>query len=154
MGYTTQFRGQVMIEPPLSADEVSYLKKFAETRRMDRANGPYYVDGSGLLGQAHEHDVRDYNSPPEGQPGLWCQWVPTDDGSAIEWDGNEKFYYSEEWMRYLIEHFIGSNPLAKSQLPFLQPHVLNGEILAQGEDMDDRWKLVVKDNVVTRIDLE
>jgi len=154
MGYTTEFRGRVSIDPPLSAAEVSYLRKFAETRRMDRANGPYYVDGGGDLGQAPEPDVRDYNTPPTGQPGLWCQWVPTDDGTAIRWDGSEKFYHSEEWMRYLIEHFVGSNPLAQRQLPFLQPHVLNGEIVAQGEHMDDRWKLVVEDNVVTRVDLE
>ena len=39
------------------------------------------------------------NTPPFGQPGLWCQWVPTDDGHALVWNGHEKFYRSSGWMR-------------------------------------------------------
>lgn len=44
MGYTTTFYGQVAVEPPLSAKEIVYLNKFAETRRMRCLQGPYYVD--------------------------------------------------------------------------------------------------------------
>lgn len=155
MGYTTEFQGQINIDPPLNAAEIEYLQKFANTRRMDRANGPYFVDGGGFKGQGHDADVRDHNRPPEGQPGLWCQWVPNADGTAIKWDEGEKFYYSQEWMTYLIDHFLKPGALAASALPFLQAnHTLNGIIKAQGEDMDDRWKLVVADNVVSRVDLE
>jgi hypothetical protein len=152
MGYTTEFNGWVKVEPPLSEKEVQYLKKFNKTRRMRRTNGPYYVGGSGFMGQGKDYDVIDYNNPPTGQPGLWCQWVPTDDGTAIKWDGREKFYDPVEWMEYLINHFIGSTPIAPletNELHFFRSHVLNGEIEAQGEDSDDRWKLVVKNNVVT-----
>jgi hypothetical protein len=151
MGYTTEFSGSIAVDPPLDEAEIKYLRKFTETRRMNRRKGPYYVDGAGFMGQYREPDVTDYNQPPKGQPGLWCHWVPTDDGTAIEWDGGEKFYDSEEWMAYLIEHFIGSNPLAKPQLPFLRSHVLNGTIDAQGEESDDRWRLVVKDNAVSAV---
>jgi hypothetical protein len=105
------------------------------------------------MGQGRDADIRDFNRPPRGQPGLWCQWIPTVDGSAIEWNGVEKFYDSEEWMRYLIEHFIGSDPKANRELKLFQPHTLNGEILAQGEDIKDRWKLIVTNNVVTRRDI-
>jgi len=100
----------VTVEPPLSAGQVKVLLAFA--REDHRA----------------ETDV----------PGIWCQWVPTADGTAIEWDGNEKFYESEEWMRYLIG-------------TFLQPsgHRVNGTIEAQGDDPHDMWQLVVRDNVVT-----
>ncbi|HEY1035564.1 MAG TPA: hypothetical protein VGE09_11345 [Pseudoxanthomonas sp.] len=155
MGYTTEFQGQINIEPPLSAEEITFLKKFNETRRMDRRNGPYHVDGTGDFGQGHDSDVRDYNRPPAGQPGLWCNWTPTDDGTAIEWDGGEKFYDSLEWMQYLIEHFLAPGAKAATELPFLQAnHVLNGTIKAQGEEMDDRWKLIVTDNAVSRADLE
>jgi hypothetical protein len=148
MGYTTMFYGQVAVEPPFSADEIVYLHKFAGTRRMQYRQGPYYVDRGGLGGQATGDDVLDYNSPPEGQPGLWCHWVPTEDGSALKWDGGEKFYNAAKWMKYLIGHFIGDSPLGKTELPFLHGHICNGYIAAHGEDPDDRWKLVVENNQV------
>lgn len=152
MGYTTDFDGRIAIEPALSNQEIKFLIAFAESRRMDRTKGPYYVEGSGFMGQNADSDVANHNSPPADQPGLWCQWVPGEDedgNSVIEWDGNEKFYDSPEWMVYLIRHFIGLNPLAKETLPFLQSHTLNGTIAAQGEDPDDMWLLHVKNNVVT-----
>jgi len=92
MGYTTEFDGSVSISPPLNAHEIAYLRKFAASRRMDRARGPYFVDGSGPFGQGHDDDIRDFNKPPAGQPGLWCWWEPTKDGTAIKWNGVEKFY--------------------------------------------------------------
>jgi hypothetical protein len=70
MGYTTMFDGHVAVEPPLSADEIVYLNKFAETRRMRCLQGPYYVGRGGLGGQARGDDVLEYNCPPEGQPSL------------------------------------------------------------------------------------
>jgi hypothetical protein len=150
MGYTTDFEGQVDISPPLNAEEREFLTKFSDTRRMNRQKGPYFVDATGFAGQDPMPDILNYNSPPEGQPGLWCQWTPTEDGSALEWDGGEKFYESAEWMRYLIDHFLKPGAIAKSHLPFLQTnHTVNGVIRAQGEDADDRWELVVENNRVT-----
>ncbi len=130
--------------------------KVADTRRMDCEQGPYYVDrGRGAGQDESDPGIRDYNTPPEGQPGLWCRWVPTEDGTAIEWSGDDKFYDADEWMPYLIDHFLKPGALGSGQLPFLQAnHTMNGTIKAQGEDMDDRWKIVVKNNEVTRIDLE
>lgn len=157
MGYTTDFEGHVTVEPPLNGAEIVYLKQFSETRRMRRINGPYYVDGEGLRGQAHEDDITDYNNPPDKQPSLWCQWVPTDDGTGIEWNGTEKFYHSEEWMTYLIDHFLKPGAVASTSGDtqfnhFTFDHVVNGRIDAQGEDPKDRWRLVVKNNVVGRIE--
>jgi len=60
---------------------------------MLRTNGPYYI-GGGDFGQARENDIIDYNRPPEGQPGLWCQGVASEDGTEIHWNGAKKFYYS------------------------------------------------------------
>ena len=40
MGYTTEFDGSVSISPPLNADEIAYLRKFAASRRMDRTRVP------------------------------------------------------------------------------------------------------------------
>ena len=156
MGYTTEFYGKINVTPPLNEDEITYLRLFNKTRRMDRKKGPYFVGGKGDYGQDKEEDVRDYNQPPKGQPGLWCQWVPSEDGSGIEWDGNEKFYESEEWMAYIIDHFLKPGAIAKTvekngSVKFVD-HVCNGVIEAQGEDRGDIWKLVVKDNKVQRVD--
>ncbi len=153
MGYTTEFSGSITVEPPLNAEEIAYLNNFAGTRRMHRRSGPYYC-GTGMCGQDLEDDIINYNNSGD-QPGLWCQWVPTEDGTAIQWDQNEKFYNSVEWMQYIIDHFLAPGAKAQEALPFLQAnHVCSGVIKAQGEDMDDRWKLVVENNAVQVLDLE
>lgn len=122
MGYNTDFDGQVTIDPPLSEKEVAFINAFADERHEDAT-----------------------------MPGIWCQWI-ADDLDFIEWDGNEKFYDAAEWMKYIIDNFIGKDPIAKRGNPdlnFLQGHVCNGEIEAQGEEAEDRWKIVVEDGVVT-----
>ena len=107
MGYNTSFADQINIVPPLSAEKVAFLVKFSQER----------------------HDSVEF-------PGWNCQWVPTEDGTAIVWDEGEKFYQSPEWMDYLIKNH-------------LQGYVLNGTISAQGEEPDDMWLLHVKDNRVS-----
>lgn len=169
MGYTTEFEGEIVIDPPLNPAEVEYVNRFGETRRMDRAKGPYYANpGNDGFGQDPEDDIRDYNRPPVGQPGLWCKWEVSGDGSSLYWSGAEKFYDAEEWMQYLIDHFFKPGAVASNLVEdpcptcghaeaidpqfadFTFDHVLNGEIDAQGEEAEDRWKLIVTDNVVTR----
>jgi len=152
MGYDTQFTGRVTVAPPLNPREIAYLRKFANTRRMERANGPYYVDGTGPYGQGRDADIIDYNQPPAGQPGRWCGWVPTETGETIEWNSVEKFYEATAWMQYLVDHFLKPGSHAQGQPGFEHftfNHVLNGTIDAQGEDPDDTWQLIVKDNEVT-----
>ena len=117
MGYSTEFSGQFDIvdletrEPrTLTLAQYAYLKAFAHTRRMDRhpfkadalddpkrkavglpigESGGYFVGNEENNGQGNDVSVRDSNKAPVGQPGLWCQWTPTEDGTAIEWDGGE-----------------------------------------------------------------
>ena len=154
MGYTTEFEGHIKVTPPLSADEVKYINTFAESRRMDREAGPYFVGGSGDFGQGKDADINNYNKPDNTQPGLWCQWVASNDGEYIEWDGGEKFYSAGEWMKYIIDHFIGSNPIAKNAnskwlTEHLQGHVCNGVINAFGEERSDIWSILVQNNDVT-----
>lgn len=171
MGYQTEFEGRIEIEPPLNPHEIAYLKRFNESRRMDREQGPYYC-GTGPYGQDVEADVRNQNRPDSSQPGLWCNWAPTEDGTALEWDGAEKFYDSEEWMRYIVETFLmpGCNiqgemadlSINDSLYPgryyapefehFTFDHVLTGTINAQGEELDDTWDLVVSNNFVKSVD--
>jgi hypothetical protein len=149
VGYHTEFSGSIGIEPALSQAEREYLMKFSGTRRMQRTRGPYFVDGTGAYGQDHEADVLNHNSPPDGQPELWCHWAPSADGKSIEWNGGEKFYSSPEWMLYLIRHFLAAGALATGKVPgIVGGHVLNGEIKAQGEEHGDNWLLRVRSNKV------
>tara|TARA_B100000287_G_scaffold199541_1_gene188573 strand:- start:2419 stop:3009 length:591 start_codon:yes stop_codon:yes gene_type:complete len=81
-----------------------------------------------------------YNNAPIGQPGLWCKWVPTDNGKEIEWNGHEKFYDYTEWIEYIIEHFL--TPWGRT---------LNGQVRFYGEGIDDRGVIYIKDNKVERV---
>lgn len=159
MGYNTRFDGRVVVTPPLNPREISYLTRFAQSRRMLQTEGPYYVGG----GSPWAPDVLDSNRPPEDQPGLWCEWLPTDDGTAIVVDEEtEKFYDADRWMLYLIVTFLGpeatvarelQDPVPGRDYPeelahFTFDHVLNGVLEAHGEYEEDVWRLIVRDNQV------
>lgn len=144
MGYTTEFEGRFTLNKPLDAETADFLRKFSETRRMARkldpkygVEGEFYVDGGGEYGQAHEPNILNYNSPPRTQPGLWCQWAPTEDNLGIEWNGAEKFYHYVEWLKYLIANFIAP-----------KGYVLGGEVKFQGEEMHDAGIIKCSENTV------
>lgn len=148
MGYTTDFSGSFEVKPePLNEKMINYLTKFAETRRMKRnlkgfgVEGEFYVHGSGFMGQDKESNVIDSNQPPQTQPGLWCQWVPTSDGTRIVWDGGEKFYDYVEWLQYIEENFL---------LPFGK--YLDGEMVWQGEDIMDRGRIIADKDVIKTVE--
>ncbi len=141
MGYSTDFSGAFEISPPLSLADHTFLTKLSETRRMKRNVGPEY----GIEGEFYvegkdwgDDNIIDGNSPPKTQPGLWNQWIPNEDGTALEWDGNEKFYAYVEWVKYLLENIL---------IP--RGYKLNGEVEWQGEERDDIGKIIIVDNIVT-----
>ena len=157
MGYTTDFNGSLYFNKPVAPWLADYINKFSNTRRMKRDpektkeihsnwgelcfngelgdEGQYFIGGH-LDYNCHDKDVIDYNQPPAGQPGLWCQWIINDHGE-LEWDGVEKFYNYEEWLDYLIDNFF--EPLG---------YVLNGDIEWQGEASDDFGIIHVENNFV------
>lgn len=166
MGYTTEFEGQFAISPPLDPKHKGYLEAFANTRRMRRGkefdlgighreipilndpvreavglpwgdHGEFCVAGVGYRGQGDDPTIEDHNSPPGDQPGLWCQWIPTEDGTALVWDGGEKFYHYTGWLSYLIKKFF---------IPW--GYTLNGRVTYVGEDHSDRGEIEVKNNEV------
>lgn len=116
--------------------------------------GGYFVGALGVAGQeiephagrfAHESspvglDVVDFNTPPTGQPGLWCNWTTTEDGTGIMWNGTEKFYRYEEWLQYLITHFLTPWGIEVS-----------GSVEWQGESRDDRGVIYVKGGKVEKV---
>lgn len=159
MGYTTDFVGQFDISPPLQECHKAYLTKFSETRRMKRneivamgmddpvrkaadlptgKEGKFFVGGLGSYGQGDDKSVVNHNEPPVGQPGLWCGWVPNSDGTALEWNGVEKFYNYITWLKYLINQFL--KPWG---------YTVNGEVDWRGEELSDIGRIVVKDNFVS-----
>lgn len=111
MGYHTEFHGQFNLNRPLDKETHEFLTKLASTRRMKRrmdpkygVQGEFYVDAAtedDPFGQNEDETVIDGNRPPRTQPSLWCQWIPNEDGTAIEWDGGEKFYDYIEWIEYI-----------------------------------------------------
>ena len=110
--------------------------------------GEFYC-GTGMAGQdggcfnnGADSSVVEYNQAPGerdgGQPGLWNQWNPNEDGTEIIWDGSEKFYNYTEWLEYLINTFLA---------PW--GYKVNGQVEWRGEDNSDIGVLGVVDNVVT-----
>lgn len=145
MGYTTEFSGSFQLNQPLQPRMKEFLTIFNETRRMKRnvdeafgIDGEFYVLGGGSYGQDHEANIVNFNDEPSTQPSLWCQWRPSEDGTAIEWDGEEKFYHYSEWLFYIINKILAPNG-----------YVLNGTVTWQGEETGDVGKIHVVDNVIT-----
>lgn len=145
MGYTTDFSGRFELDKPLAPKMKKFLTLLNETRRMKRnvdeafgIDGEFFVFGTGSYGQDNDNTIVDFNQQPSTQPSLWCQWVPNEDGTAIEWDGGEKFYAYSEWLFYLINKVLAPNG-----------YTLNGTVIWQGEETGDVGKIHVVDNVVT-----
>lgn len=167
MGYTTEFSGRFELNKPLTPDLYDYLDKFSRARhftydldkivRLDSdwrkscycnvlgPDGMFYApaesnDFPPIRRSEHKDIIKDYNRPPENVPGLWCQWIPSDDGRGIEWDGEEKFHNYVEWLKFLIQYFLAPNG-----------YVLHGDVEFQGEDFADRgWIIVDKNRVKVR----
>jgi len=109
MGYTTTFDGQFTFSRELTLREYNTLRKVAHERHDRKTHPDYY-----------------------------CQWIPTDDGLGLRWDGNEKFSSYKEWLEYLIKHYF--KPWGV---------VLSGEVFFRGEERRDVGSLVVVDNLVS-----
>lgn len=79
----------------------------------------------------------------EGDRYGYLQYELTDNMKGLEWDGNEKFYYAVEALNLIIDNM-------KAEFPDFE---LEGELQAQGEDMDDRWVLAIVDGQAVRRDV-
>lgn len=156
MGYTTYFDGTFKLNKELDEETYHYLNNFSGTRRMKRdpkvlerlgygpaesfgVDGEFFVKTNDLnsFGETEDESIVEYNYPPSTQPGLWCQWVPSEDRMHIEWDQGEKFYHADEWIKYIIEKIL---------IP--RGYVLDGVVEAEGEEREDNWHIEIKNNVV------
>lgn len=160
MGYTTDFEGTFKLSPALNPEQIAYLNAFADTRRMMRDSdkcekfsdtlrqavglpvghqGEYCVfsHDKGFMGQDKDETVIEYNESPNNQPGLWCKWVPTEDGKFIKWNGAEKFYYYIEWINYINDNFLKRWGIT-----------INGNVKWYGEEREDVGTIYAKNGVI------
>lgn len=146
MGYTTDFEGKLKLNKKLTEEDYQFLVNLNKSRRMKLkadskygVEGEFYVEESSMWGQHADKAVKvlDPNSPPSTQPGLWCQWVPTDDYEGLEWDNGEKAYNMEDWIFYIINRYLAP-----------RGYVVNGLVNAYGEEAGDIWAIRVENNVV------
>lgn len=160
MGYTTDFMGQFNLDKPLDDKTYQVLIWLNETRRMKwdtkvigeewGFEGELYFkhaeEFSGHFGgqvPQNTPGLIDFNSPPITQPGLWCQWRPTEDRMHIEWDGGEKFYHYEEWIKYINETIL---------IP--RGYILSGEVHWRGEDFNDTGTIRMAPQIEQRKEID
>ena len=76
MGYTTRFRGCVVLSRTLTLAEAKELLEINQDETKAFIPAGIKIDG-------------------------YMQWVPTEDLESIVWDEGEKFYSYTEWMAWL-----------------------------------------------------
>ena len=112
MGYTTDFTGKFKLDKKLNRADHEDLVNFSETRH----NG---------------------ESEFLSTPGIWCDWVPSEDGTSIVWNEQEKFYKYIGWIKWLIINYLGP-----------RGYTLNGEVEWIGEESDNIGKILIINNTV------
>ena len=87
------------------------------------------------------NDCRDH--PEWGEPDLYYVDLEfLDDFSGLKWDGAEKTYGMIELVNMITRNMRGR--LQYAGFGF------TGELFAQGEDYDDRWKLVIDNEGIAK----
>ena len=164
MGYSTEFEGELRIEPTLTPAHLIYLQRFAETRRMKRdpwraerlsdpvrvaADLPIGPQGAYFVGSVDDFSDSDPSVVDGNLPhapfthSLYCSWVPSQDGTTLVWSGTEKFYEYVGWLEFLIEHFL---------IPWR--YRLDGRIDWQGDEPDDQGSIFVSGNRVRTVEAQ
>lgn len=115
MGYTTNFEGKVNFSRPLTVIEYNELCEMNDDPEK----------------------CRQY-TPKDTLPNAYMQWVSNKDGTALVWDGGEKFYDYIHWLRWLIKYYFTPRDI-----------ILNGEFRWAGEEVSDVGVLKVLDNKVS-----
>lgn len=160
MGYTTNFSGGFSINKRLDRETIRLLEGLSSTRRVQRdinilakikkitlekaiymygPNAEYYFENTTNTTHGTEDEsITDYNKPPAGQPGLWCDWKYDEYSNIIKWNGSEKFYNYVEWIKYLVEKILKP-----------RGYTLTGSVDWRGEDEDDIGTINIFNNEVS-----
>ena len=148
MGYHTEFDGELQIDPPLNATEIECLNDFFSTRHPGPLDEFFTKEPNWLSEMLVGDDIRP-------KPGVWCDLKAT--ATTLAWNRDGNGYEFAAWVGWVIDHLLGpqAKPVIAAHLAedqrlaaFTCDHVVDGAITAHGEDPDDRWALLVRDNVV------
>jgi len=120
MGYNTDFKGVIEFDKEISEKLKDEINEFCDKRHC------LSETGQGI------------NTTPDYAPGLWCNWLVTNDRKGLTWNCTEKSYEMDKWLVVLIKRFLKPKGLT-----------CNGEVEAQGEKVGNHWLMVVVDNVLT-----
>lgn len=124
MGYCTDFQGALKFSRKMVGKELFIIKQYLGEDLRDH---PEWGDFKDSYGYGMTHMDFDLSS----------------DFNGIEWNGSEKTYYLTEKVNILIK-------LVQKDIPDFS---LEGQLIAQGEEWDDRWILKMKDNVAFKEDV-
>jgi hypothetical protein len=127
MGYTTNFQGALKFKKELTVPELAYMQKFL---------GEDLRDSPELMKLTPQKDGEITN----------CQYCidleVTKNYDGLQWDGAEKSYNMETQVNFLIA-------LMKKKYPGFG---LTGYMNAQGEDIEDRWRLEMQDGKAVKVE--
>lgn len=157
MGLHTSYLGRIAIEPPLSWQEVDFLRSFGHTRHWDSGDVGVRIARDPADNDAYD-DIDAYNRAAPGMPGLWCPWTVCKDGCCLIWDGLEKPYGADRWLGYLIETFLRPGAaVAGTEVASTHgltcDHHLNGTVVGERRETGELFSLEVVDGVVRRTTL-
>lgn len=126
MGYSTEFIGTLKIKNELTASQLRELNRILHSDTEDlMTEFPEAFRGDNIRAKD-----------------AYIQLTLNQDFNGIEWDGSEKCYYMTEVVNVIIE-------CMKKTVPDFE---LEGSLSAQGEDVEDRWTLLIKEGKAFKID--
>lgn len=112
-------------------------------------------DGDGLAVVDHFTTL----TPSDGSPYPHLDWTPCVDGCCLTWDSRtEKSRMAQEWLQYLIDHFMRPGALARTSTrpdfaDFTFDHLVNGTIAAERDDTRELWLIQCRDNDISTMQL-
>lgn len=121
MGYDTKFKG---------------VLKFTS-----EATGPQLAMLAKILGEDTREHPEWQRLTPDGQALTYVDLILAEDYSGLQWDySTEKTYNLPDIVNLVIAYMHTKYP----------QFGLEGQLAAQGEELDDRWALVMVDGVATQ----
>lgn len=114
MGYNTYFKGRLIFDF-VSDEELQYIESFMGE---DVRNHPEWIKNPKHKNLTH------------------IDWQITEDKKGIEWNESEKSYDMDLTLELILDNM-------NLKFPNFSKKIVAGEILAQGEDQFDRYKILV-----------
>jgi hypothetical protein len=162
MGHSTTYLGRLDVTPPLNASEIDWLRAYAAADR--RCYSDTYDVAMNPRAHAREVYAAAEASPQRssftellsrGQeaPGARCDWVPCGEGCCLSWQRTEKSNIGEQWLRFIVDHFLRPNAHASSSMnadfeAFTFDHVASGTIAAERDDSRELYLIRAEDNAI------